>query len=94
MSNIVSNFNKWVKEEEWKNNSCCWTIDMERVVYCRDCVHRPRKTWNFDSEYEIVPPRNESGKEDRTCPFLKGSYPWENEIPGDSFFCGYGKRKE
>ena len=93
MSNIVSNFNKWVKEEEWKNNSCCWTPDI-KIVYCRDCIHRPRKTWSFDSEYEIVPPRNESGKEDRTCPFIRTGTPWGDDIPGDSFFCGYGKRKE
>ena len=87
MSNIVSNFNKWVRDEEWKNNSCCTTFD---IVYCRDCIHRPRKRWICD-DYEIAPPQ---GTNDRTCPFLKASYPWENTIPDDNFYCAYGEKKK
>lgn len=91
MSNIVSNFNRWVKEEEWKNNSCCQAPNMKVVVYCCDCAHRPRKRWICGDEYEIAPPQD---TDDRTCPFLRASYPWDNLIPDDKFFCAYGKRKE
>ena len=59
----------------------------EKVVHCKDCIHRPRKHWEGD-EYEIVAPQNKkSGKRDYTCPYLK-----LHEIPGDSFYCGFGEK--
>ena len=57
----------------------------EKVVHCKDCIHRPRKHWEGD-EYEVVAPRNKSGKRDYTCYYLK-----LHEIPGDSFYCGFGE---
>ena len=58
----------------------------EKVVHCKDCIHRPRKHWEGD-EYEIVAPQNKSGKRDYTCYYLK-----LHEIPGDSFYCGFGEK--
>ena len=90
MPNIVSYFNNWVRDEEWKNNSCCSAPDMETVTHCRDCIHRPHKKW-FGDDYDIVPPL---GINDYTCPFIRAAHPWDNSIPGDSFYCAYGERKK
>jgi hypothetical protein len=56
------------------------------IVYCRDCIHRPRKHWEGD-EYEIVAPKNQKGKNDYTC-----YCSWLHIIPGDSFYCGFGEK--
>ena len=59
----------------------------EKVVYCKDCIHRPRKHWEGD-EYEIVAPKNKDGKRDYTC-YCSSLY----IIPGDSFYCGFGEKE-
>ena len=58
----------------------------EKVVYCKDCIHRPCKHWEGD-EYEIVAPKNQKGKNDYTC-----YCSWLHIIPGDSFYCGFGEK--
>lgn len=57
----------------------------EKVVHCKDCIHRPRRHWEGD-EYEIVAPKNKNGKKDYTC-----YCSLLNTIPGDGFYCKFGE---
>ena len=67
--------------------------DVEKVVRCKDCIHRP---------YEIPAKYDSFGKcvqysyitsPDDICPYVCDD-PWYNRIPEDNFFCGFGDKKE
>ncbi len=60
--------------------------DVEEVVRCRECVHRPKDPdgvgWGFSLEFPdgMCPCRCEDG--------------WYSWYPDDNWFCANGKRKE
>ena len=64
--------------------------DLEYVVRCKDCIHRPYQ----------VPAKYHNGKcvkysyvtsKDEECPYLCDDS-WYNRIPEDAFFCAKGER--
>ena len=62
--------------------------DVEPVVYCKECIHRP---------YETVPGVRygltvESPDSVNKCPCYCDGDGWYSYIPDDEFFCGNGER--
>ena len=57
--------------------------DLEYIVRCKDCVHRPTGTGaNHDLEFP-----------DGVCPCQCEDY-WYSWMPSDDWFCPCGERKE
>ena len=63
--------------------------DYEKVVHCKDCKHRPRRS-NVDDEHEGF----NLEFPDEKCPGLCDDDPWYNWMPRDDWYCGNGERKE
>lgn len=69
------------------------TVDVMKVVRCKDCKHRPYLVpAKYDSSGKCIKYAYITSPDD-VCPFLCDD-PWYNRIPEDNFFCGLGDRKE
>ena len=64
------------------------TADVVEVVRCRDCVHRPSRIPRASDDHEGL---NLEFPDD-WCP-MQCEDDWNNRMPIDDFFCGYGGRK-
>ena len=70
---IQKGYNKFLKDHQ----------DLEYIVRCKDCKHRPTGTGaNHDLEF----PTN-------VCPCQCEDY-WYSWMPKDNWFCADGERKE
>ena len=59
-----------------------------KIIYCRDCIHRPFKECS-----EIMAPKIAEGYTDYTCPYVRPD-PYYNTIPEDNFYCKAGEAYE
>ena len=62
------------------------SADVQPVVRCKDCKHRPIVEGDYISEPGEI-------YSDYTCPYLCDDC-WYNRMPEDSWFCNHGERKD
>ena len=62
------------------------SADVQPVVRCKDCKHRPIAEDDYISEPGEI-------YSDYTCPYLCDDC-WYNRMPEDSWFCNHGERKD
>lgn len=63
--------------------------DVQAVVYCKDCIHRPYSTEpGKTSGFAVEAPDREC-----KCPCFNPDDGWYSWIPDDYFFCGNGERR-
>ena len=60
--------------------------DVQPVVRCKDCKHRPIVEGDYISEPGEI-------YSDYTCPYLCDDC-WYNRMPEDSWYCNHGERKD
>lgn len=66
------------------------TADVEKVVRCKDCMHRPYKIpAKYDSSGKCIKYAYITSPDDM-CPYVCED-PWYNLVPEDNFFCGFGE---
>ena len=59
-------------------------LDVQPIVRCKDCKHRPIVEGDYISEPGEI-------YSDYTCPYLCDDC-WYNRMPEDSWFCNHGEK--